>query len=471
MRPCWQWQSGAAQLKPLRRHIQHVLRTANLSFDKGVLAEILAPIMGKGLIPADYETWKTRRRALVPGFHSAWLKHMVGLFAHCCGPLEAKMAAAAASGDAVDMEAAFCSVSLDIIGLSVFNYRFGSVTRESPLIQAVYRTLREAEHRSTFYVPYWNLPFADRLVPRQISFRQDMELINEQLNMLIGLAQATQSVTDLAQLEAQDYDNVADPSLLRFLVDLRGESTTNAQLRDDLMTMLIAGHETTAAVLTWALFELAQQPAYLALVRAELDAVLPAGCPPDYEQLRRLTRTRLCVAESLRLYPEPPLLIRRALEAVKLPRGGAAAEVTLPKGADVFISLYNIHRSPSLWGPDAGKFNPDRFLTATPAAGDAVPGWAGMEVYTPCEPGGSATSPLYPTETSTDFAFLPFGGGARKCIGDQFAVLESTVVLARLLQRFDFQLAGAAEDVGMQTGATIHTANGLRMTVTRRPGW
>ena len=454
---------------------KHVLRTANLSFDKGILAEILAPIMGKGLIPADYETWKTRRRALVPGFHGAWLKHMVGLFAHCCGPLEAKLDGVAASGGVLDMEAAFCSVSLDIIGLSVFNYSFGSVTSESPVIQAVYRVLREAEHRSTFYFPYWNIPFSDRVVPRQIAFRQDMEVIQSTLNKLIALAQACTTTTDLAELEAQDYDKVKDPSLLRFLVDLRGESTTNAQLRDDLMTMLIAGHETTAAVLTWALFELAQKPEYLAKVRAELDEVLgtPAtGGPrvPGYEEVRRLTRTRLCVAESLRLYPEPPLLIRRALEKVELPQGGAAAVVTLPKGSDVFLSLYNIHRSPALWGPTAGEFNPDRFLSATPAV-DAVPGWAGLEAYTPITSESPGSAPLYPTETTCDFAFLPFGGGARKCIGDQFAVLESTVVLARLLQRFDFALAGSAEEVGMMTGATIHTANGLKMRVSKRPGW
>lgn len=316
---------------------KHVLRTSNLSFDKGLLAEILAPIMGTGLIPADFETWRTRRKALVPGFHSAWLSNMMGLFAHCCGPAEAKLDAAAAGGAAVDMEALFCSLSLDIIGLSVFNYPFGSVTTESPLIRAVYNVLREAEHRSTFYFPYWNIPGADLVVPRQVAFRRDMAVINDTLAMLIASAQACASVGDLAELEARDYDNVKDPSLLRFLVDLRGEKTTNAQLRDDLVTMLIAGHETTAAVLTWALFQLAQHPASLAALRAELDEVLPGGRAPVYGDVPRLLRTRLAVAESLRLYPQPPILIRRALEEVQLPRGGARAAVTLPKGADVFI--------------------------------------------------------------------------------------------------------------------------------------
>ncbi len=442
------------------------MRTANLSFDKGVLAEILAPIMGKGLIPADYETWKTRRRALVPGFHSAWLSHMVGLFSHCTTPLLTQLEGLSASGGVINMEDAFCSLSLDIIGLSVFNYSFGSVTTQSPVIKAVYNVLREAEHRSTFYFPYWNIPFNELVVPRQAAFRADLKVINDTLDSLIQLAQQTQSVTDLAELEARDYAKVKDPSLLRFLVDMRGESTTNAQLRDDLMTMLVAGHETTAAVLTWALFRLAQEPGYLAKVRAEIDEVLPGGGEPDYGALRRLTRVRLCVAESLRLYPEPPILIRRALEAVPLPRGGAAAAVTLPKGADVFISLYNLHRSPALWDdPDA--WNPDRFLAARAPSAD-VAGWEGMAAY---DPDLGPQSPLYPNEVATDFAFLPFGGGARKCIGDQFAVLEATVVLARVLQRFDFAFEGSPEDVGMVTGATIHTATGLRMRVSKRPGW
>lgn len=291
-----------------------------------------------------------------------------------------------------------------------------------------------------------------------------MRVINDTLAMLIGQAQATASVTDLADLEARDYANVKDPSLLRFLVDMRGEKTTNAQLRDDLVTMLIAGHETTAAVLTWAIFELAQCPAYLATVRAELDDVLPGGRPPTYGDVPQLLRTRLCVAESLRLYPQPPILIRRALEAVDLPKGGAQAAVTIPKGGDVFISTWNLHRSPQLWDqPDA--WNPDRFLSPTPPC-EGVPGWGGVS---PLDPASTAT--LYPNETLSDFAFLPFGGGARKCIGDQFAVLEATVVLAQLLQRFDFAFEGRPADVGMVTGATIHTAAGLRMRVAKRPGW
>ena len=103
------------------------------------------------------------------------------------------------------------------------------------------------------------------VVPRQREFQRDLRIINEALNELIERANATRSESDLADLEARDYDKVKDPSMLRFLVDLRGEEATDKQLRDDLMTMLVAGHETTAAVLTWAAFCLSQvrRPAFV----------------------------------------------------------------------------------------------------------------------------------------------------------------------------------------------------------------
>lgn len=122
--------------------------------------------MGKGLIPADPETWKVRRRAIVPGFHKAWLNRMMRLFAECANTLVAETQTAANSGAVLDMEEKFCSVSLDIIGRAVFNYDFGSVSDESPVIKAVYRVLREAEHRSSSFIPYWKVQYPFIFPPR-----------------------------------------------------------------------------------------------------------------------------------------------------------------------------------------------------------------------------------------------------------------------------------------------------------------
>ncbi|CAM9860580.1 unnamed protein product, partial [Ectocarpus sp. 12 AP-2014] len=240
---------------------------------------------------------------------------------------------------------------------------------------------------------------------------------------------------------------------------MRGEDTTSKQLRDDLMTMLIAGHETTAAMLTWTLFNLAQNPEYLAKMHAEIDECMgPDGShTPTFDDLPGLLYTRLALVEALRLYPEPPVIIRRALKETELPQGGADGPVKLVKGTDVFISTWNLHRSKELWDRPA-EYMPERFLSEFHNEG--VVGWKG---FTPRMGAG-----LYPSEIDADFAFLPFGGGTRKCVGDQFAMMEATVTLAMMLKKLDFTMVGTPEDVGMVTGATIHTKNGLKMTASLR---
>ena len=122
----------------------------------------------------------------------------------------------------VEMEEKFCSVALDIIGLSVFNYNFGSVTAESPVIKAVYSALVESEHRLMTPAPYWDLPLANQLVPRLRKFNGDLKLLNDVLDDLINRAKSTRSVADIEELEQRNYAEVEDPSLLRFLVDMRG---------------------------------------------------------------------------------------------------------------------------------------------------------------------------------------------------------------------------------------------------------
>ncbi|CAN6454477.1 unnamed protein product [Victoria cruziana] len=347
---------------------RHILKENAFSYDKGVLADILEPIMGKGLIPADLGTWRKRRKAISPAFHTMFLEAMVRTFRDCSERSITKLENTFLknmSGHAieVDIEAEFSSLALDIIGLGIFNYDFGSVTKESPVIQAVYGTLFEAEHRSTFYIPYWKFPLARWIVPRQRKFQKDLKIINDCLDQLISNAKATRE----------------DASLLRFLVDMRGEDVDNVQLRDDLMTMLIAGHETTAAVLTWAVFLLAQ--------------------------------------------------------------------------------VYNLHRSPYFWN-NPNEFYPERYLESKESEG--IRGWAGFDPKR--SPGA-----LYPNEVISDFAFLPFGGGPRKCLGDQFALLESTVALSLLLRKFDVELRGSPESVELVTGATIHTKNGLWCKLKKRP--
>ncbi|KAJ1444844.1 cytochrome P450 [Pelagophyceae sp. CCMP2097] len=453
---------------------RHVLRENPAGYDKGVLAEILEDIMGKGLIPADPVTWKARRRAIVPAFHKKWYDTMVTMFADKTDDLCERLASRPDSASAaIDMEERWGSLALDIIGSAVFNYDFESVKDASPVVTAAIETLREAEHRSMTPAPYWKIPGAGLLVPRQRKFRANMNLLNGELNKCIARALEDRVEEDVEALEQRDYAKMENPSLLRFLVDARGEQASSQQLRDDLMTMLIAGHETTASALTWCLFELAQQPELLAQLRAETAKTLrtEAGAkrsPATVADIQALELTRLCVSESLRMYPQPPLLIRRAVDVDSFPpvsgAGDAAGQTVLakmPRAGDIFIAVYSIHRSPRYWEkPDT--FDPKRFLR--PYKNPDEPTWAGFD---PTKWAGR----LYPDENAADFAYLPFGGGSRKCVGDQFAMMEATVALAAFVDKFDFDFGGntpTPESVGTNTGATIHTRNGLWMTVTPR---
>merc|ERR1719171_892982 len=289
-------------------------------------------------------------------------------------------------------EERFCSVSLDIIGRAVFNYDFASTTAESPVVQAVYRLLQEAEFRTTSFVPYWDLPGAHNL-PSQKKFLEDQALLNRTLDELIKQAFETQQERDLEELEEKDYGEEEDVSLLRFLVDMRGEDATCSQLREDLMTMLIAGHETTAAVLTWTLYELfhpsGRSQHHLARLREEISAVLGSRTNTTYADIKEMSFLRNCLAESLRMSPQPPVLLRRAIDDDELPQG-----FRVPRGGDVFISTWNIHMSPDIW-ENPETFDPTRF--ERPIA--AVPGrsWDG---YDPSKVGSS----LFPGEMASDFA-------------------------------------------------------------------
>ncbi|VAH17859.1 unnamed protein product [Triticum turgidum subsp. durum] len=207
---------------------------------------------------------------------------------------------------------------------------------------------------------------------------------------------------------------------------------SSLQLRDDLLSMLVAGHETTGSVLTWTIYLLSKDPVALRKAQEEVDRVLQ-GRLPRYEDVKELKYLMRCINESMRLYPHPPVLIRRALVDDVLP-----GNYKVKTGQDIMISVYNIHRSPEVWDR-ADEFIPERFDLEGPI----------------------------PNESNTDFRFIPFSGGPRKCVGDQFALLEAIVALAIVIQKMDIQLV-ADQKISMTTGATIHTTNGLYMNVSLR---
>lgn len=408
---------------------KHILKDNSKAYSKGILAEILDFVMGKGLIPADGETWRVRRRAIVPALHQKYVAKMIGLFGQATDRLCKKLDAAASDREDVEMESLFSRLTLDIIGKAVFNYDFDSLKVDTGIVEAVYTVLREAENRSVAPIPVWKIPIWKDISPKLKKVNKALKLINDTLDDLI--ATCKRMVDDEELQFHEEYVNEKDPSILHFLL-ASGDDVTSKQLRDDLMTMLIAGHETSAAVLTWTFYLLSMEPTVMAKLQDEVDSVLGDRFP-TIEDVKKLRYTTRVINESLRLYPQPPVLIRRSLEDDIL------GNYPIKRGEDIFISVWNLHRSPDLW-EDADTFSPERWPLDGPN----------------------------PNETNQNFSYLPFGGGPRKCIGDMLATFETVVALAMLVRRFDFQLAIGAPPVGLTTGATIHTTQGLRMTVTRR---
>lgn len=425
---------------------KHVLRAtdnpSNPVYEKGLVAEVSSFLFGDGFAISSGDAWRVRRRAVGPALHRAYLDAMVAtVFTPACSVLEGKLAAAAAAGTPVDLEAAFSQLTLDIIGQAVFNHDFGSLNSSSPVIQAVYTALKETESRATDVLPLWRWPIVAWLSPRKKAADEAVQIIRDTTDQLIARCKALVDAEARGEVDLSDPNNASaaatTPSVLRFLIAAR-DDVTSTQLRDDLLSMLVAGHETTASVLTWTLYELMRSPDCAAAARREVDEVLKGRDPNSAADIQALPYTTRCVNESMRLYPHPPVLLRRARAPDTLPGSG----VSVPVGQDVMISVYNIHRSPAVW--DAPHtFDPLRF--------------------------GPLDGPI-PNETNTDYKFIPFSGGPRKCVGDAFALMEAVSAVASLVSRFDFTPVPGREDPGMTTGATIHTKNGLWVTVKERQG-
>jgi cytochrome P450 len=221
-------------------------------------------------------------------------------------------------------------------------------------------------------------------------------------------------------------------SMLLLAVDVEGDGGrfTDEQVRDQSMTLLIAGHDTTAAGLTWLFYCLARQPRAAALVHQELDAVL-GGREPTASDLPQLSYTERVVKETLRLYPPAiAVFMRQALTDVEI------AGYSLPRNSLVQMFSYICQHDPR-WFPDPETFDPDRFL---PERQRNLP----------------------------PFAYFPFGGGPRVCIGNTFAIMEMTLVVATLLQQLKVDLAAGQEEAQPVALLSLRPKGEVRLRWTRR---
>jgi len=211
----------------------------------------------------------------------------------------------------------------------------------------------------------------------------------------------------------------------------KGRGMTDKQIRDEAMTIFLAGHETTANALTWSLYLLSRHPAVEARLHAEVDAALgvgPAVRLPTADDMAALPYTRMVFAEAMRLYPPAWVIGRRAIDAYPI------REWTLPPRTIVLASQYVMHRDPRFW-PDPERFDPERW---TPEAQEGRP----------------------------KFAYFPFGGGPRICIGEQFAWMEGVLILATIARRW--RLLPPATAIGVRPMITLRPAEPVRMVAEAR---
>jgi cytochrome P450 len=339
---------------------------------------LLRPMVGRGLFLSDGPAWRHQRRTLAPAFTPRTVGLLVPAMRAAIGESLDRIAAAAEDGRPVDLLGACQSLALEAAGRAMFSLRmrrYGGSLRA-----AVYAYGRSAAPRLLDLILSPDL-ITPRDVVRRHHGRRWMALVQRMLDARHRLAPPEPDLLSL-------IESTRDPET--------GAGFDAEAVRDQMATMVLAGHETTALTIFWALTLLAQAPAWQERIAAEARA---AGT----EDTAALKLTRAVVEETLRLYPPAFALVRIA----KRPETVAGA--TLRPGDAVVIAPWVLHRHRRLWeAPDA--FDPRRFLP--------------------------------PNAPPDRFAYLPFGAGPRACIGAQFALVEATLAVAMAAARFRFALAG-----------------------------
>ena len=371
-------------------HVRDLLVTHNARFKKGRALQRAKRLLGEGLLTSEGEFHRRQRRLAGPAFH----KQRVAGYGRVMVEYAEKVSARWRDGEELDISEEMMRLTLAVVGKTLFDAEVESDADE------VGAALTEVMN----LFGYLMLPFSELLEKLPLPPRRRFLRARARLDAVIY------RIIEERRREGRDRGDLL--STLLDAVDEEGDRTgmTDEQLRDEVMTVFLAGHETTANALTWAWYLLAQNPEAEARLHAELDEVLAGGRLPGPDDVPALRYTEMVVAETMRLYPPAWALGRLALEDHEV--GG----YTIPRGSLVLVSQYVIHRDPRFW-PDPERFDPERFAPEAKAA-------------------------------RPQFAYFPFGGGPRRCIGEGFAWTEAVLILATLARRWRARLvAGRAPEV------------------------
>ena len=383
--------------------VSHVLVENNKNYGKQTRGyRNLRYVLGNGLLTSEGETWKRQRRIAQPAFHrqriAGFAQAMVRAAEDAAADLESRR------GLEIDMHHEMMRLTLRVVGETLLAY---DPTDAADEVGAALAYLLAIANERTSRI----LDLPPLLPTREnLEFRRALATLDAVVLRMIG--ERRKSPGDRGDL-------------LSMLIESRdaetGEAMDDRQLRDEAMTILLAGHETTANALTFTWLLLSRYPAAFRELRSELQRVL-GGRSPQVDDLPRLTLTRRILQESMRLYPPAWIITRSVIGPDEI------AGYQIPARSVLFISPYVVHRHPGLWEDPEG-FDPERFADEPPRG-----------------------------------AYLPFGGGPRMCIGNAFATLEAELVLATLAQRLRFDLVPGG-GVELEPSITLRPQNGIRMNV------
>lgn len=366
------------------RDIRYILLENSKNYSKeGIGYDPLRKFLGKGLIFNEGgEFWKRQRKLTQPAFHQDKLENFVSQFNRAATLLIERWKLTEATGLKIDILKEMMRVTLQVAGKTLLGKDL--LTDANQIEAALTTILDEADRRARLVTPFSNyLP-----IPRTFRVRKANRALNELVYRIISERKA------LPTTEVQ-HDLL---SMYLAARDEKGIGMTDQEVRDEVMSIFIAGHETTANGLAWTWYLLHQNPEIAKKLRLEIDQVLQ-GREPTIEDLGRLKYAEMVFLEALRIYPPVWIMARRTVSDDRI------GKYSIKKGTTVFLSPYVTQRLETYW-PDPLKFNPERFA----------------------EEGVARTQ---------RFDYFPFAAGPRVCIGQRFAILEAKTLLARIIQNFD----------------------------------
>ncbi len=388
--------------------IRDVLVTNQRMFRKGQALERAKVLVGEGLLTSEGEHHLRQRRLVQPAFHRA----RIGAYASAMTGAAMSRQSRWSDGELLDANRAMMHITLDIVAATLFGADVGA---ESSEIGEALDDVFEA-----FTIGYGPLtPLLDILpTARRRRFAAGKRRVDATIDRII--AQRRQSGEDTGDLL----------SMLLHATDTEGDGTgmSDQHLRDEAITLFIAGHETTANALTWTWLLLARSPDAERALHAEVDQVLGDRLP-TMDDLPALPMTRAIVAESMRLYPPAYIVGRRAMEPY------AVGGFDFPARTIFLAPQFIVHRDPRWW-PDGEQFKPERWLDAEATA------------------------------SRPKMAYFPFGAGTRICVGEQFAWMEAMLVLATLARRWRVRVDGP--DPELEPIITLRPKGGLPARLEKR---